>query len=207
MFWILCAAASAAGGGVTVVDEVVAVVHTTPILSSDLALAELVRLVPAVEDEAPEDRASRLLDARIRLELQLLDLAATGALYRLEPDVDRVLAAFESRAGGAEALDRGLRAGGLERADVEALALRVAAAEAYVEQRLRPRLTVGLDELERAYRELVVEPVTAQGETPPPLVEVREQLLRVVVERQLNAQLALWLEQAAARSEVTRFSR
>lgn len=190
-----------------IVDEVVAVVETTPILASDLALAELVALVPRAEGEDPEGFRSRLLDARIRLEIQLLDLTATTALVRLEPEVDRVIALFEARAGGAGALDEGLSRSGLDRADLEALALRVAAADAYVEQRLRPRVSLGLEEIERTYEELVAAPMRARGEQPPPLVEVRDQVTRLVVERQLTAEVAAWLDQATARYEVTRFTR
>lgn len=190
-----------------VVDEVVAVVETTPLLSSDLELAHLVALVPRADGEDVEAYRSRLLDARIRLELQFLDLAATAALYRLEPDVDGALAAFEARAGGAEALAAGLALAGLQPADVEALALRVAAAQAYVEQRLRPRLTLGLEDLEQAYDELVVRPMVARGEQPPPLVEVRDQVSRLVVERQLTVEVEAWLAQVTARYEVTRFTR
>ena len=56
------------------VEEVLAVVGTTPILLSDLELAALVRLVDAEPEEAANTYRSRLLDARIRLEIEFRDI-------------------------------------------------------------------------------------------------------------------------------------
>jgi hypothetical protein len=187
------------------VDEVVAAVGTTPILRSDLRLAELVRLTGPGPAESADDGGSRLLEARIRLELQFRDLEASGTLYRLDIDVSSARGALVERAGGEAVVTPALAASGLTTADLDELALRIAVVNAYVEQRLRPRVRVGAEELRAAYEELVVAPIEGTGQTAPPLESVQEQLHLLVAERALNAEIERWLASAAEQFEVTRF--
>lgn len=190
-----------------VIDEVAAAVGTTPILRSDLRLAELVRLEEPESGESAEEFGARLLDARIRLELQFRDLEASGTLYRLDIDVGPARAGLVERAGGDAAVEAALMANGLTAADLDELALRVAVVDAFIEQRLRPRVRVGSDELAAAYRELVAGPIEAAGQSPPPLESVQEELHRLLAERALNDEIERWLSAATEQIEVTRFHR
>ncbi len=189
-----------------VVDEVVAVVGSAPLLASDLELAVLVGLAPDTDGGSDEVDRTRVLAARVRLEIQYRDLEASGVLYRLRPDVEPVLDALLARSGGEAEVARRLDRLGMTMADVEDLALRLAAVDAYVTQRLRPRITVGLDRVESTYRELVVAEYERQGATPPPLEEVRDQIYRLLVERELNDEIERWTDQAESRLEVTVFT-
>lgn len=191
----------------TTVEEVLAVVGTTPILHSDIELAALLRIVAPQPDEAPEAYRSRLLEARIRLEVEFRDLEESGLLYRLEVDPTAVSEQLITRGGGAEAVKRELEARGLTPADVDELALRMAAVDAFVQQRLRSRVSVTLEEIDAAYQQLLVDEIAAGDEALPPLTAVREQLTTLLVERKLNVEIERWLERAGARQEVTRFSR
>jgi len=199
------AAIGAPAAPAEVLEEVVAVVGTTPVLESDVDLAEIVQLVPPPASGDRDEHRSRLLTARIRLELQLLDLEASGTLYRLDLDLERARRTLLARAPEDAELERRLEAAGLDRADLDDLALRLVAAEAYAEQRLRSRVTVTVDELEAAYAELVVEPMEAAGAEPPPLLQVRDAVRAVLVERKLNAEIEAWLADARERFDVTRF--
>lgn len=190
-----------------IVEEVVAVVDSTPILRSDIALSELVRLVNPVSSDSPDVLQSLLLDARIRLELQYRDLEDSGTLYRLDLDVDKGLELLVLRAGGEDALRARLPQHGLAWVDVEELALRIAAASAYADQRLRPRVSVSLQELQTAYQEVVVSQNEAQGLPAPPLTTVQDDLHKLLVERKLNEEIQQWLTAAGERHEVTRFVR
>jgi hypothetical protein len=189
------------------IDEVAAAVGTTPILRSDLRLAELVRLERPAPGESAEDFGTRLLDARIRLELQFRDLEASGTLYRLDIDLGPARARLLERAGGDAAVEAALVANGLTAADLDELALRIAVVEAFIEQRLRPRVRIGSDELTAAYRELVAGPIEAAGQNPPPLESVQEELHRLLAERALNDEIERWLASASEQIEVTRFHR
>ena len=188
------------------VEEVVAVVDRTPLLASDIDLAELLVLVerPFAADDAAY--RSALLDARIRLEVQFRDLETSGVLYRLDLDVTGVRRNILDRVGGLETIGADLTAAGLAEVDIDELALRICAVGAFAEQRLRPRVSVSMQEIETAYRKLAVE-LESQGESAPPLASVREQLHRLVAERKLNDEIERWLERAEEEREVTRFVR
>jgi len=189
------------------VEEVLAVVDATPILYSDIELGLLVHLVEHQAGESDEDYRSRLLDARIRLERQFRDLETSGQLYRIDLAPDTVRESLVDRAGGMGELGPKLESAGLELSDLDELALRLAAVDAFVTQRLRPRVSVSLEEIEAAYRRLLVDRFEDTGEPAPPLNSVSDQIRRLLVERKLNDEIERWLEQASERQVLTRFSR
>jgi len=188
------------------VEEVLAVVGSTPILHSDITLAALVHLVEREPMESLEDYRSRLLGARIRLEVEFRDLEDAGLLYRLELETGTYGDALIVRAGGEEALDASLQQEGLVWPDVDELVLRVAAVDAFVEQRLRPRISITMEEIEAAYQELLVNEIAVSDEPVPPLSAVRGHLHTLLVERKLNEEIERWLERAEEDQEVMRFS-
>ncbi len=189
------------------VEEVLAVVGSTPILLSDVELAASVRLVEAGPDDDEAIYRSRLLDARIRLEIEFRDIEDGGLLFRLELDPQRAREMLVERAGGEQPLLERFAERGLVEADLDELALRVAAVDAFVQQRLRPRITVNMDEIEAAYQQLLVDEIATSDEPVPPLAQVRGQLHQLLVERKLNDEIERWLERAGERQEVLRFSR
>jgi hypothetical protein len=186
------------------VEEVLAVVGDTPILHSDVELAMLLEIV----DRDPiETYRSRVLDARIRLEIEFRDLEDGGLLFRLELDTRGVRESLTAGAGGEEELNRGLLANGLVWPDVDELVLRIAAVNAFVDQRLLPRVSVNTEEIEAAYQDLLVKEIAASDETVPPLATVQERLRQILVARKLNEEIERWVERANERQEVLRFSR
>ncbi len=184
------------------VEEVLAEVSGTPILRSDLELAWAVALLERTKDESEAAYRDRLLETRINLELQLRDIEESGALYKIEVEVGPSLELLSSRLGGAAEIAPRLTPLGLTVSDLEELALRLAAANAYVEQRLRPTVVVDPEELETAYEQLFGELSSADR---PPLATVRDQVQSLLVQRKLNAEIESWLEQARQRHEVVRF--
>lgn len=186
------------------VEEVLAVVGDTPILHSDV---ELALLLDIVEREPVETLRSRVLDARIRLEIEFRDLEDGGLLYRLELDTAQVRESLIAGAGGEEALDRNLSANGLVWPDVDELVLRIAAVNAFVDQRLLPRISVSMEEIEAAYQDLLVKEIAASDKSIPPLATVSGHLRQILVARKLNDEIERWVERASERQEVMRFSR
>jgi len=189
------------------VEEVLAVVGSTPILLSDVDLAALVRLVDVEPFETADSYRSRLLDARVRLEIEFRDIEDSGLLLRLELDPQRARQRLIQRGGGEAALFGEFEEHGLQAADLDELALRVAAVDAFVQQRLRPRISVNMDEIEAAYQQLLVDEIAASDEPVPPLATVREQLHQLLVERKLNDEIERWLARARERQEVLQFNR
>lgn len=189
-----------------VIDEVYALVDRTPILKSDIDMLQLVGLAGEMtEGESPEDFLSRTLDLRIRLELQYRDLVVSGSIHRLTIDVGEELSALIARGDGRENVETKLAENGLSWDDLEALALRTSATRAWVDQHLRPRISVTIEDIENAYKELVVESHLHQGEEPPPLARVQDDLRLIIVERNINREIDRWLVQARDRLEVLRF--
>jgi len=188
------------------VEEVVAVIDRTPLLASDIDLAEVLVLIDRPFSANDADYRSALLDARIQLEVQFRDLESSGVLYRLDLDVIGVRRNLLDNVGGLEALSPTLTAAGLTEADVDELALRICAVNAFADQRLRPRVSVSMQEIETAYRRLAVE-IESQGESAPLLTSVQEQLHRLVAERKLNDEIERWVARALEEREVTRFVR
>jgi hypothetical protein len=188
------------------VEEVLAVVGSTPILLSDVDLAELIRLVDPEPDETDEAYRSRLLDARIRLEVEFRDIEDGGLLFRLDLEPQLVRESLIERGGGEGRLLGEFEKSGLQTADLDELVLRVAAVDAFIQQRLRPRVSVNLDEIEAAYQQLLVDEIATSDEAVPPLASVRDHLHQLLVERKLNEEIERWLERALERQEVLRFS-
>ena len=124
-----------------VLEEVLAVVDSTPILHSDIELAGLVSLVERGPDTTIDAHRSRLLDARIRLELQYRDLEESGTLYRLDIDLERALDTLIARAGNEQELRAQFEKHGLAWADLEV----VPAERAFV-ARLVDRLGLSAEE-------------------------------------------------------------
>lgn len=200
--WLLCAtvlighapSVGAAPDG-ELVDAIVAVVDNAPILVSDLELARLVHLAPSDE----------VLTARVALELQYQDLVVSGALYRLELDVAARRAELKAALGLPARELSPLQGTGLTEDDLEQLAIRLAARDAFVEQRLRPRVRVTLDDLRTAYRDEVVPSVENANVPVPELETVAGQLREVLVERRLTEQVEQWMAEIRARHEVVRY--
>lgn len=182
-------------------------VGSTPILRSDIELASLVRLVDVDVEESRDAYRSRLLDARIRLEMEFRDIEDGGLLFRLQLDLDKARGQLIERGGGETQLNAAFEEKGLQTADLDELVLRVAAVDAYVQQRLRPRISVNMDEIETAYQQLLVDEIATSEEEVPPLALVRDQLRRLLVERKLNEEIERWVERAGERQEIRRFSR
>jgi hypothetical protein len=186
------------------VEEVLAVVGDTPILHSDVELAVLLEIV---DREPAETHRSRVLDARIRLEIEFRDLEDGGLLYRLELDTTKARESLIAGAGGEDEIGRNLSAKGLVWPDVDELVLRIAAVNAFVDQRLLPRVSVSMEEMEAAYQDLLVKEIAASDEPVPPLATVREHLHQILVARKLNDEIERWVVRAGERQEVMRFSR
>ena len=196
--------AAGLGPAAETVDEVLAVVDRNPILRSDLVLAGLVGIAPS-PGSSNTTSGHDPLGSRIQLELQFLDLTASGALQRMEIDVGLQLESMTARAGGEAPLRASLATHGLEWEDVEALALRLAAVQTWVSRHLSPRVTVTTGDVEQTYRRVIVEPMREAGTTPPSMALVNEDLRQLVSEEKLNAEIERWLDQCRERHRVTRF--
>ena len=199
---LLALAVPGRAGAQAVADGVLAVVGDVPILVSDLRLAEAVRLAPQENDL---DRwGAALLDARIRLELEYQDLTV-GGLARRRMDTASAMARLLEAGGGREAVLARIAPYGLGLADLEELALRVAAVEEAIHVRFEGAIHVSDEEIRSVYASELAPAVRRRGKTPPPLETVRDDVRRLVAERKLNRRLEAWLAEARTRFPVVRY--
>jgi len=135
------------------------------------------------------------------------DVELAVLLQILELDTTKVRESLIAGGGGEETLDRKLLAKGLVWPDVDELVLRIAAVNAFVDQRLLPRVSVSMEEIEAAYQDLLVKEIAASDEPIPPIATVREHLHQILVAQKLNDEIERWVVRAGERQEVMRFSR
>lgn len=204
---LLCVAFAALGAAAeeaphALVDRVVAVVDGDPILASDLERAiglGLIERQGAESDAALRRRAlDRLIEHRLRLhEIDRFGFEA-AELAQVEAQFEHLRSRFPSETAFRAELERL----GLEEAGLRQLLARQLSVLAYVEERLGPRVFVGVDDIRQHYDEELVPALRARGEPAPPLDEVREAIRELLRNRRLNEEIDRWTAELRARADV-----
>ena len=187
------------------VERVVAMVNRTPILASDVELAELAALVPRAPDE--DDTAYRVAvaEALIALSLRWQELDRTGLAVRIRPQLEAAWAALLARVGGEEALRQKLAAADLPESLLRELVRRVAIVEAYAAERFGPFVRPSPQEVEAAYVDELLPTLAARGTAAPPFEEVRAQLEELVRQRKFATEIERWTAELAERARIRRY--
>jgi len=63
---------------------------------------------------------------------------------------------------------------------------------AFVEERLGPRVFVGIEEIRRYYEETLVPDLAELGQPAPPIEEVRESIRALLREKKLDQEIVRW---------------
>lgn len=183
---------AAVGEELTLVDRVIAVVDEDPILWSDLERAIALGLAPRRpgEDEATLHRRvlDELIDQRLRQhEIDRYDFEEVPVA-----DVERHLESVRSRFASDAEYRATLARLGLDAARLRQLVARQLLSLAYLEERLGPRVLVGIEEIQVYYEEVLLPELAARGESAPALEGVRESIRAVLRERRLNEEIESW---------------
>jgi hypothetical protein len=184
------------------VDRVVAVVDEDPILLSDVERVIGLRVVAAQPGEGPEALRRRVLDGLIEERLRLHEIGRFGFEETPLEEVDRQVEALAARFPDAAAYRAELERLGLAESDLRQVVARQLSVLAYVEQRLGPRVFVGVEEIRRYYDEELVPQLARDGQPPPPIDQVREQIRALLRERRLNEEIDRWTEELRAAADV-----
>lgn len=196
---LLLAAASPRG---ELVDRVVASVDDDPIFMSDVERVIRLGLTAQEEGESPSELRRRVLDEiidqRLRLhEVERFDTSAVSA-----EEVDRQVAIvkdrFEDDAEFRSILDRL----SLDEAGLRHLLTRQLRVLAYIEERLRPRVYVDLDDIRSYYDGELAAEMARRGETATPLSAVREDIRFLLTEKRLNEEIEAWTEELRLAADV-----
>ena len=187
------------------VDRILATVDGDPILLSDLE--RLIGLGGVRRNEGESDAAlrRRALDQMIENRLRLHELDRFGyeqaPLEEIDRRYQRIRDRFASEAEFRAELDRL----GLDDTRLRLLVARQISILAYVEERLGPRVFVGVEDIRKYFDEELKPALVARGEAVPPIESVREQIRGVLREKRLNEEIDRWTRDLRAKADIEDF--
>ena len=76
----------------------------------------------------------------------------------------------------------------------------------YVEERLGPRVFVGIDDITAYYDGVLTAEMAATGQPLPPLQGVREQIREVLKQQRLNEEIDRWTEELRQQADIEDYS-
>ncbi|MEZ5332910.1 MAG: hypothetical protein R2991_12875 [Thermoanaerobaculia bacterium] len=199
--WALARPASAqeAAEGV---DRVVAVVDEDPILESEVRQVVELGLVEDVDGESARDRERRVLDRLIEQRVQFHEIDRFGFIELPTDEVERQFDRIRSRFDSPRAFETTLERVGLDAQGLRQIIARQIMVLIYVEERLGPRVFVGLDDIRGYYDAELVPEMRKRGQSAPPLEDVREQIRSVLREQRLNEEIERWTAELRGEADV-----
>ena len=198
---MLLLATSPLGAG-KLVDRIVAVVDDDPIFLSDLERLGRLGLASAEDSESPERWRRRVLDELIDQRLRLHDVERFDTAGVSVEEVDRQLARVREGFADEDELRAVLDELGLDEEGLRYLVTRQVRVLAYIEERLRPRVFVDLDDVRSYYESELAAEMDRLGQPLPPLEEVRELIRGVLRERRLNEEIESWTEELRLAADI-----
>ncbi len=183
-------------------DRVLAVVDEDPILESELDQIVGLGLVERGQDEGEEEFRRRLLDQLIDQKLRFHEIDRYGFAQVPLEEVDDQFGALRDRLGGAAAMKRKLAELGLDETGVRQLLARQLMVLTFVEERLGPRVLIGLEDTQKYYDDVLVPEMRSRGQSVPPVAEVREQIRQLLREQRLNEEIERWTDELRLEADI-----
>ncbi len=196
--FVLCAASIAqqpVADETQLVDRVLAVVDEDPILASEVDQVVALGLLEPASEEEDEAFRRRVLDGLIEQRLRFHEIDRYGFAEVPLEEVDDQYAAIEERLGGQAALAARLAELELDEEGLRQLLARQLMVLIYVEERLGPRVLIGLDDIQAYYDETLVPAMRERRQPVPAVAEVRERIREVLRQQRLNDEIDLWTEE------------
>lgn len=187
------------------VDRILATVDGDPILQSDLDRLIGLGIVRKEEGESAAALERRGLDRMIENRLRLHELDRFGydqaPLEEIDRRYQRIRERFASESEFRAELDRL----GLDDTRLRLLVARQISILAYVEERLGPRVFVGVEDIRKYFDEELKPQLVARGEPVPAIETVREQIRGVLREKRLNEEIDRWTLDLRAKADIEDF--
>ena len=117
-------------------------------------------------------------------------------------DVDAEMNRIQSRFAGAQAFRQRLAAVGLTEQSLRHIVEQQIYLERYLDYKFRPAIQIEDTAISQYYQEELTPPLRAQGQTPPSLDDVREQIREVLVQRGINERADTWFEETKSRLQI-----
>jgi peptidyl-prolyl cis-trans isomerase SurA len=184
------------------VDRVLAVVDDDPILASDVERVAGLALDPRRPGEDDRGFRRRVLDGLIEQRLRFHEVEKFGFSEVPADAVDVQVAALRSQFPAAGAFERRLAALGMNLAALRQLLTRQILVLAYVDERVGPRVFVGLEDIRRYYESVLVPEAAKSAQEAPALEDVRERIRGVLREERLNEEIQRWTAQLRERAVI-----
>ncbi len=193
---------SAASAPAKLQDRVMAVVDEDPILASDVERAIRLGLEQPRPGEADERFHRRVLDALIDQRLQFHEIDRFNFEQVPVAEIQARVAEIRSRFPDEPAFQKALKEVGVDAKGLRQLVARQLLVLTYVDERLGARVFVGPDELNRYYREVLTPEMQKQGQPPPPLEDVREDIRETLKQQKMTQEMAKWTQDLRAKADV-----
>lgn len=188
------------------VDRVLAVVDQETILASDVEQVVALGLIERGPEESEEAFRRRALRELIEQKLRFHEIDRYGFTELPVQRVEEELAEIRQRFDGDEAWQARLAELGLEEDGVRALVARQLLVYTYIEERLGPRVFVGLADIREYYDTVLVPEMNRRDASVPPLEDVREQIREVLRQQRLNEELARWTDELRRDADIADYS-
>lgn len=202
---IAISAPAAAAEAPRLVDRILATVDGDPILHSDLERLIGLGVITPAAGESDAALRRRALDRLIENRLRLHELDRFGYDQASLEEIDRRYQRIRDRFAGEAEFRAELERLGLDDVNLRLLIARQISILAYVEERLGPRVFVGVEDIRRYFDEELRPQMAAKGETPPPIETVREQIRAVLRERRLNEEIDRWTSELRSKADIEDF--
>ena len=199
----LCGGANAiAAAPPQLVDRVVAMVDQDPILLSDVERAIQLGLIDAQPGETEKALRRRALDQLVEQRLRGGEVERFGFQDVPVTELDAQLAAVRGRFADEAAFAAQLSSAGIDEAGLRQMLARQLLVLLYVEERLGPRVFVGLEDVRKHYQEILAPQLTKAGQPVPAIDEVREDIRTLLKQQRLNEEIARWTSQLRREADV-----
>jgi parvulin-like peptidyl-prolyl isomerase len=191
---------------VTVIDRILAVVDEDPILQSEVDQVIGLDLIERQTEEPDEEYQRRVLTRLIDQRLRFHEIDRFGFSELPIDEVERQFSGFRERLGGGDRFVERLAELGLDETSLKQLVARQIMVVTYVEERLGPRVFVGIDDITAYYDDVLTTEMAATGQPLPPIQEVREQIRDVVKQQRLNEEIGRWTEELRQKADIEDYS-
>ena len=188
------------------IDRILAVVDEDPILQSEVDQVIGLGLVERQAEEPDEEYRRRLLTRLIDQRLRFHEIDRFGFGELPIDEVERQFSSFREGFGGGERFVERLAELGLDETSLKQVVARQLMVVTYVEERLGPRVFVGIDDITAYYNDVLTPEMAATGQPLPPIEEVREQIRDVLKQQRLNEEIDRWTEELRQKADIEDYS-
>ncbi len=196
---------AAAGGQAEIIDRVAVTVDRMVITQSDIV--NHIRVAAFLNQEPVNFGSAKMRSAAERMVEQVLvrrEMEISRYPAPAPEEAEQVLAEIrDARSLGEEEYQRALEEYGITAADLRESILLQLTLLRFIEFRFRPGVALTDEEVEKYYQTEFIPEWSKRNPAPPPdLDDVRDDIESLLTQRQVDAALDNWLEQAAAQARI-----